>query len=89
MLLLLEEIGTRHDVDGIELDFYRHFPLFKRHAWGESVSIQELGQMTDFVRRLREATRTREEQRGKPLLIAVRVLESVELSRDNGLDILR
>ena len=84
----LSEICRCYDVDGIELDFYRHFPHFKRHAWGEPVLKEELDGMTDLMRRIRVMTSAREEERGKPLLIAVRVFESTELSREFGLDIL-
>ena len=89
MLQFLSELCNRYDIDGIELDFYRHYPFFKRHAWGEPALPEELDQMTEMMRRIREMTRACEEQRGKPLLVAARILESVELSRDNGLDILR
>jgi hypothetical protein len=87
-LAYMTDICSRYDLDGIELDFYRAPPLFTRHAWGKPVLKRELEQMTQLMRLVRQMTQAVETQRGRPFLVAVRVLESVELSRDHGLDLL-
>ena len=86
-LAAMTDICTRYDVDGIELDFWRHPPHFRRHAWGKRVLKRELEQMTQLLRDVRKMTEAVEEERGRPCLVAVRILESVELSRNHGLDI--
>jgi len=85
----LEEACQNYDVDGIELDFFRHGVLFKSVAWGGKASAEELDMMTDLVRRIHRMTEEEGMKRGKPLLIAVRVPDSVEYCRGIGLDIER
>jgi hypothetical protein len=85
---IAREYCTRYDIDGIELDFYRHPPFFKTQAWGKRATDQERALMTDLVRRIRTMTRAVEARRGRPLLVAVRMLETLELSRDYALDLL-
>ena len=38
----VEEVCERYDVDGVELDFFRHPFLFKRQGWGEPIRKEEL-----------------------------------------------
>ena len=85
----LEEVCRNYDVDGIELDFFRHGVLFRSVAWGGKASAEELDMMTDLIRRLHRMTVEEGMKRGKPILIAVRVPDSVEYSRGIGLDIER
>jgi len=85
----LEEVCQNYDVDGIELDFFRHGVLFKSVAWGGKASAEELDMMTDLIRRLHRMTEDEGIKRGKPILIAVRVPDSVEYCRGIGLDIER
>ena len=83
----IEEICKGYDIDGVELDFWRHMPYFRRHAWGARLTGEDLEQMTNLLRRIRKMTSGVAHDRGKPLLVGARVLESVSLSRDYGLDI--
>lgn len=85
----LEEVCRGYDVDGIELDFFRHLCFFPSTANGGKASVEECGQMTDLLRRVRAMTEEVGLQRGRPLLVAIRVPDSVELSRDLGLDLER
>jgi len=85
----LEEVCQNYDVDGIELDFFRHGVLFRSVAWGGRASREELDMMTEFVRRLHRMTVEEGIKRGKPILIAVRVPDSIEYCRGIGLDIER
>ncbi|MCD6352282.1 MAG: hypothetical protein J7M26_09205 [Armatimonadetes bacterium] len=83
----IEEVCRNYDVDGIEMDFFRHPIFFKRHAWGQPCGEEELKQMTGFVRRVRKMTEGIGLQRGRPILVAVRVPDSVEYCRKIGLDL--
>lgn len=85
----IEEVCRNYDVDGIELDFFRHLCYFASVANGGVASAEECGMMTDLLRRVREMTEQVGLQRGRPILVAVRVPDSVEFSREMGLDIER
>ncbi len=82
-----EEVCRRFDVDGIELDFFRHPCFFKSVAEGGRASQEELDMMTDLVRRTREMTEREGLRRGRPILIAIRAPDSLEYCRGIGLDV--
>ena len=88
--LILEDICRRYDVDGLELDFWRHPPFFKSYAVsGKPVSTEERDQMTELLRRVRTMTEEVGLDRNRPLLIAVRVPDSVGACQSLGLDLER
>lgn len=82
-----EEVCQNYDVDGIELDFYRHAFFFKCSGRGQACGQEELNQMTSLVRRIRQMTEVTGRKRGRPILLAVRVPDSVEYCRFIGLDL--
>ena len=82
-----EEVCTRFDIDGIELDFLRHPCFFKTVAHGQRATAAEVQMMTDLVRRIRTMTENVGIQRGRPLLVLVRIPDSVEYGRGIGLDV--
>lgn len=84
---VLEEMASNYDLDGLELDFWRHPPYFKTYAWGEPVTPAETDSITRLMRRVRRMADARGRERGRPLLIAVRVMDSPGLSLDMGLDL--
>lgn len=84
----VEEVCRNYDVDGIELDFFRHPVFFKRAAQtGTACNDEERAMMTEMLRRVRDVSEVEGRRRGRPILVAVRVPDSVEYSRDVGLDI--
>ncbi|MBC8443410.1 family 10 glycosylhydrolase, partial [PVC group bacterium] len=85
----LEEVCRKFDVDGIEMDFFRHACFFKSVAHGSKASQAELDMMTDLVRRVRAMTEHEGLRRGRPILIAIRVPDCVDYSRGIGLDVER
>ncbi|MBM3472640.1 MAG: hypothetical protein FJX75_05140 [Armatimonadetes bacterium] len=85
----IEEICRNYDVDGVELDFFRHLCFFRSVANGGKASQEERDMMTDLLRRVRQMTEEVGLQRKRPVLVAVRVPDSVEFDRDMGLDIER
>ncbi len=85
----LEEMCRSYDIDGIELDFLRHCSYFKSVAYGGTASDAERDMMTELVRRVRTMADAEGRKRGRPILIAVRVPDSVDYSRAVGLDIER
>ncbi len=87
MFAIIEEVCRNYDVDGIEMDFFRHPCFFRSTAWGEHASEEETAVMTGFVRRVREMTEAVGRERGRPILVAIRVVDSVEMARAVGLDL--
>ena len=84
-----EEVCNNYDVDGVEMDFFRHLTYFRKHAWGEPVGQEELDMMTDLFRRIRTMADEAAVKKGHPILISVRVPDSVELCKAVGFDIER
>ena len=84
---IIEEVCQRYDIDGIDLNFMRHPVFFSRTMRDEAVTDVELKIMTDLVRRIRRRTDERGLQRGRPILVAAIVPDSLRLSKNVGLDI--
>lgn len=79
---ILEELCTRYDVDGLELDFQR-FPKFFRSDRAD----EGRRTMTAFVGRVREMLDRIGRGRGKALPLCVRVPETVAKCDRAGLDV--
>ena len=86
---ILEDVCTRYDVDGVELDFFRHPVYFKPQMTGDPVTQEHCDIMTALLRRVREMTEKVAMQRNRPMLIAVRVPDSVGYNKAIGLDVER
>ncbi len=86
---ILEDVCTRYDVDGVELDFFRHPVLFKPQMRGRPVTQVHCDQMTDLLRRVRRMTERVARERGRPLLIGIRVPDSVGYCKALGIDLTR
>jgi len=85
----IEEVCQGYDVDGIEMDFFRHPVYFKSPAWGKDATQAELDKMTSMIRRVRTLTEREGLKRGRPFLVGVRVPGSVAHCKAMGLDIER
>ena len=83
----LEEVCERYDVDGIELDFFRHMSYLKSVAWGGEASPEEIAGINAFMERVRTMTERIGLRRGRPILVAARVPDSSEYAKRVGLDI--
>ncbi|MAX36262.1 hypothetical protein [Gimesia sp.] len=83
----VEEVCRNYDVDGVELDFFRHLNYFKRVSQGEPAGELELSRLNDLMRRIRAMADEVARQRGRPILVAIRVPDSVEYARVLGLDV--
>ena len=84
-----EEVCQNYDVDGIELDFFRHPFFFKSSGNDEACTSQEREQMTALMRRIRAMTEEIGRKRNRPILIAMRIPDSVEYCKFIGLDLER
>ncbi len=87
MAAAMKEFCERYTFDGIEYDFMRHMQLLKSVAWGNHASQEELNLMTDFMKTLRDITEEAGRKRGRPILVAVRVPDSVDYCKAVGIDL--
>ncbi|MDO8539056.1 MAG: hypothetical protein Q7S40_01335 [Opitutaceae bacterium] len=86
----VEEVCHNYPVDGVEIDFFRHPVFFKRAAQtGTACDDDERQMMTELLRRIREMSEVEGMKRGRPILLAVRVPDSVEYCRAIGIDLER
>ncbi len=83
----IEEACRNYDIDGVELDFFRHLCYFKSTAGGGTASDEQRAMMTDLMRRVRKMSEEVGIQRGRPILVSIRVPDSVGFCRDMGFDI--
>ena len=81
------EVCKNYDVDGVELDFAREPYIFKSVSLGGKASPRELGMTTDMMRKLRQALEKIGKKRGRPILIAIKVPDSLDYCRAIGLDV--
>jgi hypothetical protein len=83
----VEEVCQNYDVDGVELDFFRHPVFFRSTTQGEKATDDERAAMTGLLARIRKMADDVGQRRGRPILIAVRAPDSAEYCRDMGLDL--
>jgi hypothetical protein len=86
LLECCREVVEGYDVDGIELDWFRHLQLFPSVVKGGEASDEERGMINDMMRKLRAILDEEGLRRGRPLLLAVRVPDSREYARLTGID---
>jgi len=88
-LAFIREVCDNYDIDGIDLDFYRHLLYFPCNAEGKDAGQEECDMMTDLMRRVRLMTEEVGLKRGRPILVSVRVPDSVGYCKAKGFDIVR
>jgi len=87
IFLITKDICSKYDIDGIELDFFRHPAFFKAQMYGRPVTQVECDIMTDLLRRIRQMTESVGVRRNKPILIMIHIPGSVEYNKATGLDV--
>jgi len=84
---LAQEVCQNYDVDGLEFDFFRH-PNFFKYAGPDATTTQaQRDLMTDLLRQIRTMTDEEGKKRGRPILIAVKVPDSLDYDKAIGLDL--
>ena len=86
---LIEEVCQGYDVDGVELDFERAPIYFTPTLDLLPAEPEQRQSMTVLLRRLRQMTQRTGVQRGRPLLVAVRVPLTLRGCEFLGLDLER
>ena len=87
MKRFVRELVENYEVDGIEYDFNRHFMLFRSVAVGGVATLEEVGEMTQLMRDLRAITEEAGRRRNRPVVIAMRMADSVAFDLAVGADI--
>ncbi len=79
---LLRELATRYDLDGIQIDFSRHIPCLPvGHQW------ELRAHVTEFMRLVRVMLLDVAAQRGRPLLLAAKVPQTLAGCHTDGFDV--
>ena len=86
-LRIIEEVCQKYDVDGVELDFFRHPTYFKYPAKNQAATDMHRQVMTDLMKQVRRMTEVEGKKRGRPFLVAIKVPDSVEYCRTVGIDL--
>jgi len=84
-----KEVCENYDVDGVELDFLRHFEIFKTVGRGGIATQEQIDMLTDMVSRIRKVTEEAGMKRGNPILVLTRVPTSPEYAKKAGVDIVK
>lgn len=84
-----QEVCRNYDVDGIEIDFFRHAFFFKCSGRGGPCKQTETDHMTGLMQRIRHMTEVEGAKRKRPILVAMRVPDSVEYCKTIGIDLER
>ena len=84
-----KEVCDNYDVDGVELDFLRHFEIFKTVGQGGIATQEQLDMLTDMVSQIRKVTEEAGMKRGNPILILTRIPTSPEYAKRAGVDIVK
>lgn len=83
----ITDVITRYDIDGVELDFWRHPIWFRSSSRGYAVHPDEVAAMTDLIRGVRAALDREANKRGRPLVLAVKTPDSIPYCLHIGLDV--
>ena len=84
---ITEEVCQRYDVDGSEIDYFRHPLFFRPNLEYKPATAQQLDILAGFQRRIREMAYREGNRRGRPILVAVHVPLSVEKCLHVGIDV--
>ena len=84
---IIAEVAHNYDVDGMEMDFFRHYPYFRPTLDMQPVEQEHLDMMSDLLRRVRKLADEVGAQRGRPLLVAARTPFNTADARFIGVDL--
>ena len=86
---ITEEVCQRYDVDGIEIDYFRHPLFFRPNLEYKPATPAQVEILTAFQRRIREMAYREGNRRERPILVATHVPMSKHTCRHVGIDIER
>ena len=83
----LRTIAEKYDIDGLNIDFGREPSFFRTVSYGTDATQSQLDLMTGWMGEVRAMLTDIGKRRGRPILLAVRVPDSVGYCRAVGLDL--
>ena len=86
---ITEEVCQGYDVDGIEIDYFRHPLFFRPNLEYKPATPAQVEIMTAFQRRIREMVYREGTRRGRPILVSTHVPMSRETCLHVGIDLER
>ena len=84
---IVREVCEGFDVDGFEMDYFRHPMFFSRCMRGEPATPEETAIMTGFMARIRRMADAAAARRGRPLLLSARVPDTFQQAIHLGMDV--
>jgi len=84
---IIEDVISRYDVDGIEIDFYRHLYIFPEVLKGYVSENENRQKLTSLISDIRESLNINSIKKQKPLLFLIRIPDSIPYCYDLGIDI--
>jgi hypothetical protein len=84
---ITEEVCQGYDVDGIEIDYFRHPLFFRPNLEYKPATPAQVEIMTAFQRRIREMAYREGTRRGRPILVSTHVPMSRETCLHVGIDL--
>lgn len=82
-----QEVSGKYDVDGMEIDYFRSPMFFRPNLEYQPATAAQVEILTGFQRRLRQIHLRAGNQRGRPILTAVRVPATFAACTHVGIDI--
>ena len=86
---ILEDVCTRYDVDGIEIDYFRSPMLFRPHLEYQPATPAQRDLLTEFQRRIRQMVYRVGTVQGRPILVAARTPMNEPTCLHVGIDLIR
>lgn len=84
---MVKEVCENYDIDGIHLDFCRHAIFFREPAFGMHATKEQLDMMTQLIAMIKKMLKEKENERKHPILLAIRIPDSVKYCKVIGLDL--
>jgi len=84
---LIKNVVQNYDIDGVQLDFFRHPCYFKEVVMGEKIYPESIEKMNDLMRAIRKMVDAEGMKRGKAIPIMIKVPDSLSYCYNIGLDI--
>ena len=83
----LRMIAEKYDIDGLNIDFGREPSIFRTVAYGDDATSSQLDLMTAWMTEVKEMLDAIGHKRGHPIMLSVRVPDSVGYCRAIGIDL--
>ncbi len=87
LIAIVEDVCSRYDIDGYDVDYFRSPMFFTPTLEYQPVTQAQLDLLTDFQRKIRTAAYKYGNERGRPILVSVRVPMTVKACRHVGIDL--